>query len=176
MRRFALLLGFVLSLISTSAVAQNCDGFTDVLASSPFCPDVTWMKTFGITKGCTATTYCPNDSVTRLQMAAFMHRLGENPAFVNGGNAFGVTPRLSATETKTLAELSEKFDVHSSQIVQWKAQLLDGAMGVFLTPAEKRGSQGPSVKDMQAKIGQLALENDFLASALGRIDGASAKK
>jgi transposase len=77
---------------------------------------------------------------------------------------------------KTLAELSERFDVHSSQIVQWKAQLLDGAMEVFLTPAEKRGSQGPSVKDMQAKIGQLALENDFLAGALGRIDGASAKK
>ncbi len=47
---------------------------------------------------------------------------------------------------------------------------------VFLTPAEKRESQGPSVKDMQAKIGQLALENDFLAGALGRIDGASAKK
>jgi hypothetical protein len=61
-------------------------------------------------------------------------------------------------------------------LVQWKTQLLDGAMGVFLSPAEKRESQGPSVKDMQAKIGQLALENDFLAGALGRIDGASAKK
>ena len=57
---------------------------------------------------------------------------------------------------KTLAELSEKFDVHASQIVQWKTQLLEGASGVFL--------------------GQLALENDFLAGALGRIDGASAKK
>ena len=77
---------------------------------------------------------------------------------------------------KTLAELSEKYDVHVSQIVQWKTQLLDGALGVFLTPAEKRESHGPSVKDMQAKIGQLALENDFLAGALGRIDGASAKK
>ena len=40
-------------------------------------------------------------------------------------------------------------------------------MGVFLTPAEKRDSQGPSVKDMQAKIGQLALENDFCASSEG---------
>src|SRR5438477_848920 len=69
-----------------------------------------------------------------------------------------------------------EVDVHSSQIVQWKTQLLDGAMGVFPSPAEKRESQGPSVKDMQAKIGQLALENDFLAGALGRIDGASAKK
>src|SRR6202022_2095746 len=43
-----------------------------------------------------------------------------------------------------LAELSEKFDVHSSQIVQWKTQLLDRALGVFLTPAEKRETQGPS--------------------------------
>jgi hypothetical protein len=40
MRRFALLLGFALSLLATSGIAQNCDGFVDVLASSPFCPDV----------------------------------------------------------------------------------------------------------------------------------------
>ena len=77
---------------------------------------------------------------------------------------------------QTLAELAEKYDVHANQITQWKTQLLDGALGVFLTPAERREVAGPSVKDMQAKIGQLALENDFLVGALGRIDGASAKK
>ena len=79
-------------------------------------------------------------------------------------------------DDKTLAELAEKFDVHANRISQWKAQLLEATAGVFLTPGEKRESVGPSVKDMQAKIGQLALENDFLAGALGRIDGASAKK
>jgi transposase len=79
-------------------------------------------------------------------------------------------------DDKTLAELAEKFDVHTSQITQWKTQLLEAAIEVFLTPSEKRESVGPSVKDMQAKIGQLALENDFLAGALGRFDGASAKK
>ena len=49
------------------------------------------LRTYGITKGCDASQFCPNENVTRLQMAAFMHRLGENPAFVNGGNAFGAT-------------------------------------------------------------------------------------
>ena len=77
---------------------------------------------------------------------------------------------------KTLAELAEKFDIHANQITRWKAQLLEAATGVLLTPAEKRDTTGPSVKDMQAKIGQLALENDFLAGALGRGGDASAKK
>jgi hypothetical protein len=101
MRRFALLLGVALSLLTTSAVAQNCDGFTDVLASSPFCPDVTWLKTYGVTKGCTATTFCPNDSVTRLQMAAFMHRLG-GLTFIQGGNAFGGAAVLGTTDNNPL--------------------------------------------------------------------------
>jgi hypothetical protein len=98
MSRFALLLSVALSLITASATAQNCDGFTDVLASSPFCPDVTWMKTYGVTKGCDATHYCPTDNVSRLQMAAFMHRLGNN-AFLQGGNAFGSVAFLGTTDS-----------------------------------------------------------------------------
>src|SRR6266446_1543801 len=91
--------------------------------------------------------------------------------------AFKAKVALAAIKgEKTLAELSKQFDVHANQITQWKTQLVGGALGIFLTPAERRESVGPSVKDMQAKIGQLALENDFLAGALGRIDGASAKK
>ena len=80
----------------------------------------------------------------------------------NHGATYKAKVALAALKgDKTLAELSEKFDVHPSQILHWKTHLLDGAMGVFLSPAEKRESQGPSVKDMQSKIGQLALENDF---------------
>ena len=92
--------------------------------------------------------------------------------------AFKAKVALAALKgDRTLTELAEKFDVHANQITQWKTQLLDGAIGVFMSPAEKRGpEQGPSAKEMQAKIGQLALEVDFLEVALGRVGDASAKR
>lgn len=77
---------------------------------------------------------------------------------------------------KTLAELSQQFDVHVNQITQWKSQLLERASEVFTTAAERTEATGPSVKELHAKIGQLAMENDFLAGALGRIGDASAKR
>ena len=45
---------------------------------------------------------------------------------------------------KTLAELSEKYDVHANQIVQRKNQLVDSALDVFMTATEKKAeSNGP---------------------------------
>lgn len=92
--------------------------------------------------------------------------------------AFKAKVALAALKgDRMLAELAEKYDVHPNQITQWKTQLLEGAIGVFMTPTEKRaGEQGPSAKEMQAKIGQLALEVDFLEVALGRVGDASAKR
>jgi len=76
---------------------------------------------------------------------------------------------------RTLAELAQQYDVHPNQIVQWKTQLQEGAMDLFVTAAERKAAV-PDVKALHAKIGQLATENDFLAGALGRIPDASAKR
>src|SRR4051794_19073886 len=64
--------------------------------------------------------------------------------------------------------LAQQFDIHPNQITQWKAQLLDGAAGVF--GSEARGERAGPAADLtvlHAKIGELTLENDFLAGQGG---------
>ena len=54
--------------------------FTDV-QDSPFVSDIDWLAEQGITKGCNPTAntrFCPNSTVTRGQMAAFLHRALDN--------------------------------------------------------------------------------------------------
>lgn len=93
----------------------------------------------------------------------------------NHGAVFKAKVALEAIkEEQTLVQLAERFDVHPNQITKWKKQMLDRAQEVFAK--EKKTQEGPSIKELHAKIGQLAMENDFLASALGRVEETSAKR
>jgi transposase-like protein len=76
---------------------------------------------------------------------------------------------------KTLAELAKLHDVHANQIVDWKNQLLGRAASVF---GSESTAAAPAIdlKELHAKIGQLALENDFLAGALSKAGMLSVKR
>lgn len=66
----------MLLLVPAVGGAQTCAGFTDVPSDSAFCANVEWVRNRGVTLGCGGALYCPDSSVNRLAMAAFLNRLG----------------------------------------------------------------------------------------------------
>lgn len=85
----------VTALIVAPLTAVATHSFTDVPDSNTFHADIEWLKDSGVTRGCNPpanTEYCPDDNVTRGQMAAFMRRLaGDNqPPTVNADRLDGV--------------------------------------------------------------------------------------
>jgi len=48
--------------------------FTDI-GGHPFANDIAWLYQAGITGGCTSTLFCPDDNVSREQMASFLDRV-----------------------------------------------------------------------------------------------------
>jgi len=77
---------------------------------------------------------------------------------------------------KTLAGLAKLFDMHPAQIVAWKAQLQEGALGVFGSgPAAGEATLRVDPKLLHAKTGELTLEKDFLSGALSKAGLARAQ-
>lgn len=69
---------------------------------------------------------------------------------------------------QTLSELSRQYGINSNLIVKWKKQLIDQSSEVFASAKGLAPDRESEIHGLQAKIGQLTMENDFLAKVLGR--------
>lgn len=95
----------------------------------------------------------------------------------NHASGFKAKVALAALKgDKTLTEIAQQYDVHPNQVTEWKRQLLERAAEVFGgTEAGKDGGE-QDLRVLHAKIGQQALEIDFLSGALSKAGLLSAKK
>lgn len=76
-------------LLLLPAVAIAASGFTDVPASNVHLADIEWLADADVTKGCNPPDndrFCPDDNVTRAQMASFLRRLATNGAVEQVGD------------------------------------------------------------------------------------------
>jgi hypothetical protein len=96
---------------SGSVFAAPCAGFVDVDTASAYCGNVEWLKNRAITLGCTASQYCADEPVGRLQMAAFMNRLGKalQPAFLYANQLEGSFPGLGETILCQVGDVAVDF-------------------------------------------------------------------
>jgi transposase len=92
----------------------------------------------------------------------------------NHSATFKAKVALAALQGETtLAELSQRYDVHANQITQWKQQLVASAAAAF-GESEGRQREG-EIERLHAKIGELTMERDFLQRALGKLPGPTGK-
>jgi transposase-like protein len=70
---------------------------------------------------------------------------------------------------RTMADLSQHFGVHISQIQKWKSHLEKEGASLFLEKHFSRStSEEVRISKLHEKIGQLTVERDFLAKVLDR--------
>lgn len=101
-------IGLTAVLLAIPAISIAADRFTDVPSSHTFHADINWLAERGITRGCNPPTndeYCPDESVTRGQMAAFIRRFANTsePRLVGKDGSGGT---LSDNTWETLVSMT----------------------------------------------------------------------
>ena len=91
------------------------------------------------------------------------------PCLINSPGSSTYPARKSVRTTRATA-------VHATQVTAWKTELLENAAAIF--GGDVLAADGKErIRELQAKIGELTMENSFLEEgALGKFPGLSGKR
>jgi hypothetical protein len=131
--------------VSTVAIASHT--FTDVPDTNTFHEDIAWLADNRVTIGCNPpenTEYCPDENVTREQMAAFMRRLaGTFGAVEDGVTDDSANVSIDGTTAVSLAEIEvtprAEADVTLNGSVHIAAQTGDANFVVMIAEGDCSG-------------------------------------
>jgi putative transposase len=77
----------------------------------------------------------------------------------------------AAKGTKTLSELAQEYQLHPSQISEWKRQLLAEGVSIFSTrSARQQREQAALETQLYEQIGRLKVELEWLKKKVARHD------
>ena len=143
----------VIAALSTVAALAASGQFDDVTAGDVHEPGIGFMAETGVTAGCNpeGTEFCPEDSVTRAQMATFMHRLS--------GNAEGVAPSVDAATLdgmdadELLADVVARLDDLEAENAELRDEVDDlNALLADITRAEVDGNDTLTFSGMNLQL------------------------
>jgi S-layer homology domain len=144
MRKSTILVGLVVGALLVPVAVFATHSFNDVPDDHTFHDAIAWMKDNGVTVGCNPpanTNYCPEDNVTRAQMAGFMRRLAENQVVdaktsIVAGTAHEATRstlvNVTGTNSGTATSIATLTDLPAGAYVvtaSWSATASGGGAG-----------------------------------------------
>ena len=74
---------------------------------------------------------------------------------------------VALQDDETTDRLASRLQIHPTMISTWKRQLLDSAADLFDKNQKSRKQVEGQLDELYRQIGQLKVENDFLARKLG---------
>jgi transposase-like protein len=78
-------------------------------------------------------------------------------------------------DEKTVVQIAAHHEVHATQVTGWKTELLENGAAIFC--GDVLAADGKErVRDLQAKLGELTMENRLLEDALGKFPGPGGKR
>jgi transposase len=77
---------------------------------------------------------------------------------------------------ETIAAIAAKYQVHPNCVIAWKTAALKNFSCLFDSSVPQKSSSEEHVAALERKVGQLAVENDFLKKSWDSVTKKSGKK